>query len=545
VTTSGELEAVPAVKLFSSSGWRALLALGVVGVGLVACTPPPPTVRSVEPANGATNVSTTTSVVLQLSEPVDPATVDKWSVRILRPDLSLVDANYNTDAAGSLVSMTPTAPLATNTKYEVRTNNNLKTESGSSFANLRSTFTTGAGGTPSSGFTFSRSSVGGLTAPTVVTRGPDKKLYVGTAMGEIRRYNLDASGVPTGAPQVLKPLGDRTIIGMVFDPAATADNLILWVSSNTLGYRNMPNYTGKVSVLTGNGLAPRDVITGLPRSVKDHFTNGIRFGRGSDKRLYIAQGANTGYGAPNAAWGNRPEDKLSAAILVADVNVFSSPINLAPASGYDPSASGAKVKVYASGVRNAYDLVWHPNGKLYAPVNESADGNAPAGPNNPAINDLPAGRDFLADVQPGGYYGHPNPSLGKYVLNGGNPTSGVDPWEQPQYPVGVQPQAGWRRPIADLGVHRSPNGIDVYNHTSFGGRLNGHLLIAEFSNGDDILDVTLNASGGVASVKRLIAGFNNPLDLFVSAQYGTIYVLEYGDTDTGAGGALVTLRPAA
>jgi glucose/arabinose dehydrogenase len=531
------------VKLFSSST-RALLLAGFVGIGLTACAPQP-TVRSVEPANGATNVSTTTSVVLQLSEPVNPSTVDAYAVRILRPDMTVVPANYNTDAAGSLISMTPTSPLAVNTRYEVRTNSNLKSESGATFASLRSSFTTGTSGTPSSGLSFTRSSVGGLAAPTVVTRGPDKKLYVGTALGEIRRYNLDANGLPTGTPQVLKPLGDRTIIGLVFDPSSTADNLILWVSHNTLGYRNMPNYTGKVSVLTGTNLSPRDVITGLPRSVKDHFTNGIRFGRGTDKRLYIAQGANTGYGAPTAAWGNRPEDPLSAAILVADVNVFSPTINVSPGAGYNPNAADAKVKVYASGVRNAYDLVWHPNGKLYAPVNESADGNAPAGPNNPALFDLPAGKDFLAQIQQGGYYGHPNPSIGRYVLNGGNPTSGVDPWEQPQYPVGVHPESNWRRPIADLGVHRSADGIDVYHHRAFNSALYDHLLIAEFSNGDDILDVTLNSTGGVASVKRLTGGFNNPLDLFVSQQYGTIYVLEYGDADTGGGGALVTLRPGA
>lgn len=532
------------VQSVSSLSFRALLLGAFVTVGLAACSPSQPTVRSVDPANGATNVLTTTSVVLQLSEPVNPATANVNAARILRPDGTVVPATYNTDAAGSLVSMTPSAVLAANTTYQVRTNTNLKSEDGGTFASHRSTFTTGTGGTPSSGFAFTRSSVGGLTAPTVVTRGPDKKLYVGTALGEIRRYTLDAAGLPTGAPQVLKPLGDRTIIGLIFDPASTADNLILWVSHNSLGYRNMPNYTGKVSVLTGTSLSPRDVITGLPRSVKDHFTNGMRFGLGNDKRLYIAQGANTGYGAPTAPWGNRPEDPLAASVLVADVDVFSAPVDVSPAAGYDPNAAGAKVKPYATGVRNAYDLVWHPNGKLYAAVNESADGNAPAGPNNPALTNLPAGRDFLAEIQQGGYYGHPNPSIGRYVLNGGNPTSGVDPWEQPQYPVGVQPESTWRRPLADLGVHRSANGIDVYRNSAFGGRLNNHLLIAEFSNGDDILDVTLNASGGVASVKRLAGGFNNPLDVFVSAQYGTIYVLEYGNADTGAGGALVTLRPA-
>jgi glucose/arabinose dehydrogenase len=531
------------VKVLSSSWARALLLAGFVAIGLAACAPQP-TVRSVEPANGATNVSTTTSVVLQLSEPVDPATVHSNSARILRPDGTVVPANYNTDAAGSLISMTPTAPLAASTKYEVRTNTNLKSESGATFASLRSSFTTGTSGTPSSGFTFSRSSVGGLTAPTSVTRGPDGKLYVATALGEIRRYTLGSTGLPTGTPQVLKPVGDRTIIGMVFDPSATADNLVLWVAHNSLGYRNMPNYTGKVTVLTGANLAARDVITGLPRSVKDHFTNSIRWG--PDGRLYISQGANTGYGAPTAGWGNRAEDPLSAAILAADVDVFTPTFTVTPASGYDPNATNAPLKRFVTGVRNAYDLVWHPNGSLYVPVNESADGSAPAGPNNPAITNLPAGKDFLARVPRagGGYYGHPNPSIGRYVLNGGNPTSGVDAWEQPQYPVGVQPEPGWQRPIADLGVHRSANGIDVYHHRAFGSGLYDHLLIAEFSNGDDILDVTLNSSGGVASIKRLVGGFNNPLDVFVSHQFGNIYVLEYGDADTGAGGALVTLRPA-
>jgi glucose/arabinose dehydrogenase len=529
------------VKFFSSSGFRALALGAFLVLGLTACDPQP-SVTSMDPPDESTNVPTTTSVVLQLSEPADPATVNSNGVRILRPDGTVVPASYNTDAAGSLVSMTPSSPLATLTKYEVRTNTNLRTESGVSYASLRNSFTTGTTGTPGSGLNFNRTSIGGLNAPTVVTRGPDKKLYVGNAFGEIRRWNLDASGVPTGSPQLFKPVGDRTIIGLTFDPASTQSEPIVWISHNTLGYQNMPNYTGKVSVLTGPGLNPRDVITGLPRSVKDHFTNSIRFG--PDGKLYIAQGANNGYGAPDAAWGNRAEDPLSAAILVASVNPFTATVNVNPNSGYDPSATNAPVKRYATGVRNAYDLVWHPNGKLYAPVNESAGGNAPAGPDNEALFDLPAGRDFLADIQPGGYYGHPNPSVGRYVLNGGNPTSGVDPWEVPQYTMGVRPESNWRRPILDFGLHRSANGIDVYRNGAFNSALKNHLVVAEFSNGDDLLDLTLNSSGGVTSVKRLAGGFNNPLDLFCSTEFGTIYVVEYGDADTGSGGALVTLRPA-
>ena len=34
---------------------------------------------------------------------------------------------------------------------------------------------------------------------------------------------------------------------------------------------------------------------------------------------------------------------------------------------YDPYAAGAPLTLYATGVRNAFDLVWHSNGHLYAP----------------------------------------------------------------------------------------------------------------------------------------------------------------------------------
>ena len=53
-----------------------------------------------------------------------------------------------------------------------------------------------------------------------------------------------------------------------------------------------------VSRLSGPGFATRqDVITGLPRAIANHATNSIHFG--PDGKLYIAQGGNTGAGAPN------------------------------------------------------------------------------------------------------------------------------------------------------------------------------------------------------------------------------------------------------
>ena len=80
--------------------------------------------------------------------------------------------------------------------------------------------------------------------------------------------------------------------------------------------------SGMVTRLSGPNLEDRDdVITGLPRSIANHSTNNVRFG--TDGRLYIAQGGNTGAGAANTAnteFGDRAEQPLSAALLVADVS---------------------------------------------------------------------------------------------------------------------------------------------------------------------------------------------------------------------------------
>ena len=308
-----------------------------------------------------------------------------------------------------------------------------------------------------------------------------------------------------------------------------------------------PNFTGVISELTGANLdTARDVITGLPRSFHDHQNNAIHFG--PDGRLYIAQGAMTGYGAPDAYWGNRTETPLSAAILVADVlnnPAFQSTVNVDTSLGYDPSAPGAPVTTYAVGLRNPYDFVFASNGHLYAPVNESAGGNTPAGPGNspPALTNLPAGDDMFDDVVAGGYYGHPNPTLNHYTLMGGNPTGTLAPWVFPEYPVGTQPDASWIPPIYDLGAHRSADGIAEYTSSQFGGKLKGQLLMAEFSEGKDIIAVSLDSTGTqVTNVTQIASGFDNPLAV-ATDQSGRIYVAEYGTQPYGTGGQITVLQP--
>jgi hypothetical protein len=212
-------------------------------------------------------------------------------------------------------------------------------------------------------------------------------------------------------------------------------------------------------------------------------------------------------------------------------------------------------------VRNAYDLVWHSNGSLYVPTNGSAAGGAT--PATPAV--LPAAcarrldgtpytgpavpgilgvfvpqSDFLFRVVQGGHYGHPNPFLCEWVLNGGNPTSATDRAQVAQYPVGTQPDRNWRGAAFDFGVHYSPNGVIEWKSAAVPS-LVGKLLVARYSGGDDLVALTLDpTTGDVAGVETRLAGltgFDGPLDVVERVGPGHLYVSEHD------GRRITLLRP--
>ena len=138
---------------------------------------------------------------------------------------------------------------------------------------------------------------------------------------------------------------------------------------------------------------------------------------------------------------------------------------------------------------------------------------------------------FLRRRSQGGYYGHPNPLRDEYILNGGNPTSGIDPAEVAGYPVGIQPE--WEGFAFDFLNNRSPNGSIEYENTdTFGGALANNLLVTEFSGGKTVLAIPLDADGNVIDdeVRPVafddIAGeFRGPLDL-AEAPNGNVYMAD-------------------
>lgn len=138
-------------------------------------------------------------------------------------------------------------------------------------------------------------------------------------------------------------------------------------------------------------------------------------------------------------------------------------------------------------------------------------------------------------------------------MNGGNPTSGNDPAEVVDegpyngYGVGTSPDPNYRGFAHDFGRNRSPNGAIEYTSNTFGGVLKNRLLVAEYSGGDRILSLSLNAQGQVADTTPVYSDLVNPVDLIedkssIAGRSGNLYVAELVDEKTGQG-RITLLKP--
>ncbi len=421
---------------------------------------------------------------------------------------------------------------------------------------------------------------------TTLVVGPDHRLYGSSLSGKVYSWAIGENGGLSDEKELLA-LDGRLIIGLLFDKTATAENPVFWMTDTDQFSDNPGIFSGAITKVTPSGYGTpeetwtqQNYVVGLPRSVKDHLTNSMAWG--PDGAMYVIQGGNSAMGERDEIWAMRPEVLMGGAVLRVDIAALDAAGNLPldVKSGiveedgsltdeknyglgspelidlYDPTAPGAPVTLYATGFRNAYDLVWHTNGQLYIPVNGSnVGGNTPGtpdtlppacehrldgavngpytGPVVPAVDNVPTSQhDYLMRIIEGGYYGHPNPTRCQWVLNGGNPTAEQDPEQAgDHYPVGTMPDRAWLSFAYHFGEHVSPNGAIEYKSDTFGGALKGRLIVSRYTLGDDliILDV-----GDTLDIDRAHAGtvgltnLGNPLDVTEDPTNGDLYVSAYG-----------------
>ena len=547
---------------------------GGTDAGTDAGTALHPSVRAVDPPDGYTFVGRDTAVKVDVNLPnvgqgVKDATLTPANVQLVRNSDGLqVEATVNTTGGNDAIVLQPRGVLEARTDYTFRITAGVTDQSGVSFVPFESHFSTGDFTNlkvdPRYRYAIQSPPLYNGTPVSSLLIGPDRKLYATALDGIVRRWSIAPDGT-LGGLETWEGLQGRTMLGIAFQPG---NPNVIWVTTDAPVYlQPAPDWSGTITRITvdptktGFVATAEDMVTGLPRSAKDHMTNSLAFG--PDGALYVTQGSMSASGAPDSAWYMRSEHLLSSAVLRVDLSRLTAPVNvqteeLDAGTEYDPSAPGAPVTLYGVGLRNAYDLVWHSNGHLYCPTNGTAAGaNTPGSPPGltpviPELLSIPTQDDFLFDVVLGGYYGHPNPARGQYVLNGGNPTAGVDPDEVAAtpdggvgYPVGVLPDRAWKGSVYDFSRNRSPDGALESKGPAFGGALKGYLFVVEYSAGDDVLALPIPPGGGPidrSGVIQIASGLSDPVDLTEDETSGNLYVAQLveGGLD---GGAIVLLRP--
>ncbi len=295
----------------------------------------------------------------------------------------------------------------------------------------------------------------GLDVPTSLAVGPAGGIFVSELAGPVLRLE-DPNQDGVFEKRVEYAVGRYFVNGIAFSPEGQ-----LYVSSQ-----------GRVSIFTdtdGDTLADtiEDIITDLPHG--GHQNNGLAFG--PDGKLYITNGSTCN--------DCDEDDERAAAILQANPD-------------------GSDLRVYATGLRNPYDLVFDPDGRLWATDN---------GP-DPPCNTI----DELNLIEDGSDYGWPyGPACDS--LQPGTP------------------------PAGDLGFNTASTGIDYYAGSQFPAAYQGNLFITLWGNnavapqpGGHVLVravIEETPEGPTATVEEFATGFQNPIDVLVDTD-GTLLVLDFG-----------------
>ena len=470
-------------------------------------TPPVPTptpvgtdpqVLSSSPADGATGVARDASINMEVYVPnggIDAATVNPATVYIIRvSDGERVPVAPNTTGGGDAIIVKPIVQLQANLQFRVVVTTGVKDITGKPFKEFSATFTTGTGITPIDP-AYRNIRFDQVPLPTThngvryigLTIGPDRQALRDdrrrphpslrhqrpTARSPCRRTITSAAAPRTAAKRYVT--GDRSST-----PRSTADNLIaLGHAHRARRCENAPDWTGKISRLSGPNL---DSLT------RTYVDRPAALGaRPPDqparlrprRRALLRAGQQHRHGRRRHAWrGTTAPSGCSAARSCGSTSRRSQRIadgrwtlNGRTDGGgtYNPYAADAPLTIYATGVRNAYDLLLHSQRPALRP-DQRLRRRRRSRPRR--RRDRPRHRPGLAAPATtccsasasASTTATPTRSARSTSSHGGNPTANLDPFEVTDYPVGVTPPTLFRGGIFNFGHHDSPNGLIEYKN---------------------------------------------------------------------------------
>ena len=437
------------------------------------------------------------------------------------------------------------------------------------------------GGTPID-FDSSKLKGANITKGTSLQFGPDGKLYVAEVDGLIKIYTIKRNGknnynatlenTITSVAQTPNHnddgtpvnLGMRRLVTGIFVTGTAGAPIIYLASSDPRQAAgpsgtdaNLDTNSGILHKLTksGNNWIKQDLVRGIPRSEENHVANGLVV---TGNTVYLITGGHTNQGAPSNNFAFTAEYALSAAVLEIDLaaignSTYDLPtlddedragVNDAndPFGGNDGKNQAkliptSPVKVFSTGLRNAYDIVKASNGKMYTFDNgpNTGWGDDPAGN---CTNNIDEGGNTISDqlhiVSEGSYAGHPNPTRGSKnnTFNDSNPQT---PIEGPAIPADCNYKAGGQGDGSLTTITGSTNGITEYTATNFFGQMQGDLVVASFNK--KITRIELSGNGNAVTGKQVILNNINATPLDITAQGdddvfpGTIWFTDFIGTD--------------
>lgn len=294
--------------------------------------------------------------------------------------------------------------------------------------------------------------------PTSVALAPDGTIYVALRHdGIVQLRDNDGDGVFETNITFLPAINSAGEYDEFTGVVVSADNRV-YISDR-----------GRVTVaedLDGDGVADiiTAIITGLPMG--RHQIDGLEFG--PDGLLYITNGSTCDECVES--------DERAATILTANPD-------------------GSNLTIYATGLRNPYDITFDSQGRLWATDNGSDGDEAPFCATIDELNLIEAGAD----------YGWP-------------------------YAPDCDVHQSGTAPVASLGLHTGSTGIDAYDGTQFPAEYSGDLFLTlwgSFAFEAEFAPELYHYTPGDSEIQPFSSGFERPIDVLTDTD-GSLLVLDYG-----------------